>query len=390
LGYRRMTNRERVMAVLNYRDYDRMPIMHFGFWGETLRKWADEGHLTPEEAQKGLVDGSAGDMVVSGKLGFDGDYYSTFGPNTGLSPAFEREVVEELADGSMKVLNASGMIVIEKPDAGSIPAEVDHLLKGRKEWEELYLPKLQFDEARFSKALVNVGDRTVAFDDGGLDYLKSDDRQELMGLHCGSLFGQIRNWLGLQGVSYMYADDLELYDEIIDTVGELCYRVTKSVLESGARFDYAHFWEDICFKNGPLVIPRVFDEKVGPHYKRITELTQSYGLNICSLDCDGKIDALVPTWIANGVNTMFPIEVGTWNADIAPWRELYGKELRGVGGMRKQVFAEDFASVDAEIARLAPLVELGGFIPCPDHRIPPNAQWDNVRYYCDRMRAVFS
>ena len=45
-----MNQRERMKAVLNYEDYDRLPVVHFGFWTETLAKWADEGHLTKEEA----------------------------------------------------------------------------------------------------------------------------------------------------------------------------------------------------------------------------------------------------------------------------------------------------------------------------------------------------
>jgi len=130
----------------------------------------------------------------------------------------------------------------------------------------------------------------------------------------------------------------------------------------------------------------VFDTLVGPHYRRITDLLARHGITVVSLDCDGCIDALMPTWIHNGVNTMFPIEVGTWGASIAPWRERYGRTLLGVGGMNKNVFAQDFAAVDAE---LKPLVDLGGYIPCPDHRIAADAKWDNVRYYCDRMRAAF-
>jgi uroporphyrinogen decarboxylase len=86
---------------------------------------------------------------------------------------------------------------------------------------------------------------------------------------------------------------------------------------------------------------------------------------------------------------MFPIEVGTWNASIAPWRARFGKGLRGVGGMNKNVLSRDFAAIDVEIERLRPLVDLGGFIPCPDHRLAPDADWDNVRYYCDHMRQVF-
>ena len=154
-------------------------------------------------------------------------------------------------------------------------------------------------------------------------------------------------------------------------------------------FDFGHFWEDICFKNGPLINPKVFRTKVGPHYRRITDLLRGHGITLVSLDCDGWIDALAPIWLENGVNVMFPIEVGTWNASIAPWREKYGREVRGIGGMRKYIFAQDYAAVDAEIERLKPLVDLGGYLPCPDHRLPADCKWENVQYYCERMRKAF-
>jgi uroporphyrinogen decarboxylase len=168
----------------------------------------------------------------------------------------------------------------------------------------------------------------------------------------------------------------------------MCYECAKLALEAGVKFDYAHFWEDICFKNGPLINPSVFDELMGPWYRKITDLCYAYGIDIVSLDCDGKIDALIPTWVENGVNTMFPIEVGVRNASIAPWREQYGKELRGVGGMNKTVFAKDKAAVDAEVARLKELIKLGGFIPCPDHRIAPDAKFELVQYYCQKMHEL--
>jgi len=46
------------MAILNYEDYDRMPVVHFGYWVETLAKWAREGHFTEEQARK-WGDGNA-------------------------------------------------------------------------------------------------------------------------------------------------------------------------------------------------------------------------------------------------------------------------------------------------------------------------------------------
>lgn len=384
-----MTNRERVLAVLNYGSYDRLPVVHFGFWRETLEKWANEGHITDEIA-KDWGDGNPTDAELSKTLGFDLNYYSACHPFSFLWPEFEKETVEELPDGSKKVRNEFGMLELVRTGATSIPAEIDHLLKTRADWEEHYKHRLQFDPGRLAKAQVRVNDKMVPWDEGGLEFLKEDTRDYYYGLHCGSLFGNIRNVLGVVGASYLFAEDDELFTEIIDTVGDLCYRVTEIALASGAKFDFAHFWEDICFKNGPLVIPSVFAEKVGPHYRRIADLANKHGVNVISLDCDGCIDALLPIWLENGVNTMFPIEVGTWDASIAPWREKYGRELLGVGGMNKVVFTRDFAAVDAEIERLKPLVDLGGYLPCPDHRIAPDSHWDNVRYYCDRMHEEFS
>ena len=384
-----MNDRERTLAVLRYEPYDRLPVVHFGYWDETLDKWAEEGHITREEAD-GWADGNPTDAVISAKLGFDFDYYAAFHPHAFLLPPFQRRVIEELPDGSAKVLNSEGVIVLAKPGAtGAAPPEFDHLLKDRAAWEDHFRHRLTFSPDRVTRGWVRVNDQMVRWDEGGLAFLQEDNRDYLYGLHCGSLYGNIRNMLGITGAAYLEVDDPDLFTEIIDTVGELCYQCVKAALESGAKFDFAHFWEDICFKTGPLISPRTFAAKVGPHYRRITELVGRYGLDIVSLDCDGKIDALIPTWLANGVNTMFPIEVGTWEASIAPWREQYGRQIRGVGGTDKKVFAQDRAAIDAEIERLKPLVALGGYIPCPDHRIPPDAEWDNVRYYCDRMHQVF-
>jgi len=60
-----------------------------------------------------------------------------------------------------------------------------------------------------------------------------------------------------------------------------------------------------------------------------------------------------------------------------------------VGGVNKNVFSKDRAAVDAEVARIKLLVALGGYLPCIDHRIAPDAKWELVRYYCDRMRETF-
>ncbi len=311
-----MTHRQRTQAVLNYQPYDRLPLVHFGFWRETLEKWRAEGHVTAEEAA-GWEDGNRFDRSISAKLGFDFNWLNSIYPwgdrfGIALEPPFEKRVVEERADGTQLLQNVDGVIVLQKAGATSIPAEVDHLLKDRTSWETHYLPRLQYSSARVDvKELAEV-------------QAAASEEDLPIGIYCGSLIGRVREWCGLVGLSYITADDEGLLDEMIDTYASLCYRVTEQVLATGAHFDFGHFWEDICYKSGPLVNPGMFDRKVGPHYARIVKLLNDHGINIVSLDCDGKIDRLIPTWLHAGVNTMCPIEVGTWGGSIGPWRALYG------------------------------------------------------------------
>lgn len=371
-----MTNRERVHAILHYKDYDRMPVVAFGYWAETVEKWCNEGYITREECDgyNTRGDNSDADFSIMKKLGFDFNWNAVFGGRNFMYPPFEEEVIETKPDGSIIKRDSMGLKVLVKPGVVSIPAEIGTSMTGREAWEEHYKYRFQYSDDRVNMDAVKAA------------IAENETRDLPLALHCGSLYGNIRNMMGVEPLAYLFADDDELYEEIIDTVGELVYKVAEKIATSGIKFDYAHFWEDICFNSGPLVNPEVFSDYVGPHYRKITDMLRKNGIDRVSVDCDGKIDKLVPVWLENGVNTMFPIEVGTWNASIQPWREKYGRDLFGVGGMDKRVFAHDRAAVDAEIQRLKKLVDLGGYIPCPDHRIAPDAKFELVQYYCEQFR----
>ncbi len=283
--------------MLNYEAYDHLPVISFGYWDETLSLWQKQGHVTADEIED-FEESEKHKAIIAKRLGFDYDWGGHVSAHTEIFPYFPETVLEVYPDGKKKVSDIYGVIVLKSDDITCIPSEINHTLKDRQTWEELYLPRLQYTTDRINYERIEF------------EKVADAAREQPLGIHCGSMFGEMRNWMGVEGVSYLYADDEELYTEMIDTVGNLSYRLIEEVLKSGIHFDYAHFWEDICFKNGPLVIPNVFREKVGPHYKRIADLLNEHGVNIVSLDCDGLIDSLLPIWLENGVNTMFPIEVG--------------------------------------------------------------------------------
>lgn len=371
-----MTTRERCLNILHYKDTDRIPAVHFGYWAELLDEWAAEGHITAEMAKAAVRDNSPEQRELDKIIGWDCNWYNTVGTDNGLSPRFEHRVLETLPDGSQRVLTAKGVIERIKPGVVSIPSEDDYLLKDREAFETLFKPKMEFHPDRVK-----------------LDFFKKFNETRQMeypiGLRVGSVMGQIRDITTVVGMSYLiYDEDEELFADIVDTYADMQYKCVEAVLATGAQFDFAHYWEDVCFKSGPLLSPELFDELCRKHYKKRNDLLHKHGIDIISLDCDGVTEKLIPTWLETGVNVLFPIEIGTWGDQFEPARKKYGKEILGVGGMDKTAFRKDRAAVDAEIERMKRLFDMGGFIPCPDHRIMPGSKFELVQYYVEEIKRI--
>jgi len=363
------------MNILRFKPADRLPAVHFGYWRELLFEWAEQGHI-PYELAKSWGDGNPTDRELDKLIGWDFNWYTTFRASNRLFPAFKREVLETFPDGTERVLTGNGVIERIKPGVISIPSEDDYLLKDRDAFESLFKPRMKFAPERIRSELLSSFNETRDYD-------------RPIGLHLGSVLGEIRDITTVLGMSYLiYDEDEELFADIVDTYAEMQYECAKVILESGAKFDFAHFWEDICYKSGPLISPDTFDSLCAGHYKKRTDLCRKHGIDIISLDCDGVVEKLIPTWLNNGVNTMFPIEIGVWGDWFESAREKFGKELLGVGGMDKTAFRKDKAAIDSEIDRMKRLASLGGFLPCPDHRLMPGSKFDLVRYYAEEIKKI--
>ncbi len=372
-----MNTRERCMNILHYKDVDRLPAVHFGYWKEVLAEWAEQGHISKELAVSARGDGSAGQRELDKIIGWDCNWHNLVGASMGLSPAFEQKVLEVLPDGCQRVVTKKGVIERVKPGIVSIPSEDDYLLKDREAFETLFKPKMQFFDSRINSEKIKAVFR------------EKYEQGIPVGLNLGSVMGQIRDITTVMGMSYLlYDEDEELFADIVDTYAEMQYKCAEAVLALGIPFDFAHYWEDVCFKNGPLLSPSVFNELTAKHYKKRNELCHKHGIDIISLDCDGVTEALIPTWIENGVNVLFPIEIGTWGDQFEPARKKYGEQLLGVGGMDKTAFRKDKAAVDAELERMKRLASMGGFIPCPDHRIMPGSKFELVQYYAEEIKKI--
>jgi len=113
-----------------------------------------------------------------------------------------------------------------------------------------------------------------------------------------------------------------------------------------------------------------------------------YGIKLLGVDSDGDLSALIKPWLDAGVNLLYPIEIGTWNADPMELRKTYGKELRMIGGFNKMTLEKGPVEIDAELKRRLPIMKDGGFVLLPDHLITPGTSLENYKYYLEKIRVL--
>jgi len=355
---------------MHFEPVDRCPIRDFGFWDETLLVWK----------QYGLPDFVENGTAANEFFGMDPEFMC--GGLTDLCPYFEEEVLEDRGDSEI-VRDRDGVVVERGKIMSAIPKHLDHLLKDRESWEKHYKPRLRPDDRR----------RFLSQDLWTKKWVEKwthPDRDYPLFIYAGSLYGRQRQWFGLMRVSEIMYDDPGLFEEIVETCADIAITLIERICgEHGVRPDAASIWEDMCYSAGPLISPRTFKQVLVPHYRRIVDTLHRYDVDVVFVDCDGKIDKLVPLWLEAGVNCMFPLEIGTWGADPLEYRKEYGRDLLIMGGFDKRILARRKLDITAEVERLAPLVEEGGFIPFCDHRVPPDVPLSNYIHYLNEAKRVW-
>jgi hypothetical protein len=338
-----MTIRERWNRVFHWQKPDRVPDMEFGYWDKTIAVWHEQG--LPRECRT--------NEDVERHLGLEGISIMPEVPiHRGLFPEFEEKTIEK--KGERRLVQTKDGALTEMLDYdSSMPKFLRFAVETRADWERLR------DEKLDPKQPGRVGDVAAA--------VKKANAGGMPILSIALLTD--RDWIE-EMMEHLTLMDLEFIEKHIPAEG----------------VDVAWWWEDMCYNHGPLMSPRLFEELMVPRYKRITDALRTRGIDVDVLDCDGRIYDLVPGWLRGGINGMFPIEA----AHTDPWklREDYGNDVLLLGGVNKLALIAGKDAIDRELAHLHPLVERGGFLPCVDHRVPPDVTYENYLYYLEKKKAI--
>ncbi len=355
-----MDHRERFLRVFRFKDVDRVPDYEFGYWTETIDRWHREG-LPLEKRDNRDIE------LYLGLEGWDcGEWLPI---RTGLWPTLPTRILEE-REGRSIVDDGMGGIYLSTTETSSPPHYIRHPLKNRADWEKL---KPFFDPETPGRFPINWDEIAESY----------KERDYPLGISVGSLYGWLRNWMGVQNISIALYRDPDWIAEMMDTLTDLWVKIIRKALRS-VRVDFATWWEDMCYRRGPLLSVRHFEEFMVPRYEKVTNVLKEYGVEINILDSDGDITQLVPGWLEGGINCMFPVEAR--HTDIHKLREKFGRSVLLLGGVNKLALVGGKEHIDREFEQLTPLLKEGGYIPTVDHRCPPEISYSTYKYYLEKKR----
>ncbi|HPP12834.1 MAG TPA: uroporphyrinogen decarboxylase family protein [bacterium] len=354
-----MNERERFLACLNYQNFDRAPLRHFGAWPETVERWKKEGY-DPE------------------KPPFTLDRWDWYGNWFFPQPPFTRTVVEQ-TEKTILYVNHEGILLRERKDQprSSMPQFVRFPVETRQDFRRFWKERMQPDLT--SRIGPDWKEKLSAYRHRTVPLLIVADR-------WGGFFGPLRNLLGLEKLCLLFYDDPAFLEEMMEAEVQFIVEITDQVL-AYTDIDVFGFWEDMAYRSGPLLGPALTRKYLLPRYRQVVEHLRRKGVKFFCLDSDGDISSLIPVWLDAGINILYPFEVQA-GMDVVSVRKKYGKNLRMWFGLDKRAAIHGKKAIEAEMARVAPLVREGGYIPGPDHSFPPDVSYANFCFFMEALEKI--
>ena len=322
-----MNTRERFHAVMNFKPFDRLPLLEWaGWWGKTIERWHGEG--LPVD----LTDRYA----ICAHFGLD---------------VYKQQWFPVCGPGCPRPASHGAGIIVNTEDY------------------ERVLPNL-------------YPPRPVNADVWRKWAEEQSEGKVVLWFTVDGFFWFARKLLGIERHLYAFYDQPELMHRINADLADWILMVIEQVCEICTP-DFMTFSEDMSYNNGPMLSKDMFDAFMLPYYNRIIPSLRKHGI-LPIIDSDGDIS--VPAhWFAEAVlDGILPLERQA-GVDIAALRREH-PAMRFIGHFDKMTMSRGEAAMRAEFERLLPTAAKGGFLISCDHQTPPGVSYENYRIYLSLFR----
>lgn len=306
-----MTKRERVERTINLKEVDRIPIYDLLRCDNAFEYFSGE-KLPPknlwenQEEKLKIIAGKAVckfcDMTRSFTFGplKEEDYKDEFGFIWHSSPYEKTTWIAKRPFNDEK----GGIEFIKK-----LIIKYKENIKEIKSNQKAYREKYHID---FLKIQSYIGDTVnlLAEQGTGLDLL--------------------RNYLGIELFTYIYADSPDIISEFFEIYTDLQVLICHTIADKNLS-PCVLTYGDIACKNRLLHSPQFLRKEFFPRLKKIQDAWHQYNIK-CLFHSDGNIMDILDDLIETGIDGLNPIEVIA-GMDIKKIKEKYGNKIFLTGGI---------------------------------------------------------
>lgn len=361
--------RERVLAALEHREPDRVPLGET-FWSGFLRRAKAELRVGDDFDPHRYWDL---DIVI-------------------ITPNMDPHTtgVEVLEDASERTLVKSGFgAIIERLAAHPMPRHVDFTTKT---WDQM--DAFEFDDPRdrrrYSEA---IDDQINSVEDGlvfgvppFVDRVNSyaDD-------FC--VFGSVcepheMNWriMGTENILVKLAEDPERVARFSERVGDFLVGIVQGqVAAAGGKLTGIYIWGDVGYDQGMFFSPKCWRTVYKRQVKRICDAIHAAGLKAIYHGC-GNASPIFDDLIEVGVDAYHPLEAKA-GLDVVELKRRFGDRWAFNGNVDVRVLAtDDRAKVRREVLRKLNAAKGGGYILESDGSVPDNVSAATYDYVIQLTR----
>lgn len=355
-----MNNEQRFLRTMRFEAVDHPPLSGVGGpWPSTRRRWEQEG----------LPAG----VDLAEYFGLEPERRAAVGIETLWHPPFKERILEETGDYIVKI-DRHGVKVRNYKDEVSMPEHLAYPIRGPES-----LPWLRERLDWNTPGRIRPGWEE--------DARRRSAAGTLMTCNGGTYFAFLNEHMGTETLMYAYFDHPEFVHEVNNLLCTLCEKALTLAL-SVVPLDFVGYHEDMGFKTASLISPDMFREFMMPYYKRVTAITDKHGIDLHMMDSDGNIRELIPLWLECGINIMLPMEAAA-GMDVVALRREFGRDLRMIGGFDKRILASSPAAIRAEVERIRPVIEEGGYIPSCDHGVPHDVPLQNYACLVNTLKSLY-
>lgn len=363
-----MTYRECYLQTLLFGTPEYIPFAPGGPRESTLRVWHQQGLPAWQDHYTALLEALGLPPMEQG--------WSSPPVDFKMMPTFEEKVLEH-RDGHYIVQDWMGAIteISDEYDYTYIRSAKDFVtrkwhkfpVETRADWQEM--------QVRFQ---VETPGRFAADFDERCREMQASNFQ-IRTVQFNGPFWQLREWCGFENLCMLFLEDPDFVQEMVDFWTEFVSKVLARVMAQ-VTLDRVGINEDMAYKAHSMISPAMTRRFLQPAYQRWVAEVKAAGTQIIDMDSDGFIGELIPIWIDSGINVCEPMEVAAHN-DLLEFRRLFGRKMAYTGGVDKRAIAAGGEVMRAELRRLTPVIQDGGYIPGCDHGVPPDISWPNFIAY---------